>query len=195
MFRYIIPTILILVAIGGFFLLAKPLFGDISLKKSEIKSYDEALNNSKALESLRDSLTQEYNSFSQSDLSRLEKLLPDSVDNIRLILEIEKIAAPYGMVLRDVDYDVYAGQEKNGTPAQSRVSSVKDYGAWNLQFSTQATYNNFINFLKDLEKNLRVVDLVSVEFSSNAGRGATPNSSLPEVYRFNFKLKTYWLKN
>ncbi len=197
MFKYILPIILIGVAIAGFFMLTNPLYQSISLEKEQVASYNEALDNSKALESERDKLTQKYNSFNPEDLSRLQKLLPDNVDNIRLILEIEKIASPYGMVLKDVKYDAMsdsaAVSQTGGIIQGGESSSHKDYGIWNLEFSTQGTYNNFINFIKDLENNLRIVDISSIQFSSNANIGLNP--SLPEAYRYSFKIRTYWLKN
>lgn len=177
----------------------QPLYDGISVKNELIASYDEALNNSKALETERDKLTQKYNSFKPEDLSRLQKLLPDNVDNIRLILEMEKIATPFGMVLKDVKYDVtskintISPVQIAGVIQMGGASSSKNYNIWNLEFSTQATYNNFLNFLKVLEDNLRIVDISSIQFSSNTNLGANP--SLPEAYKYNFKIKTYWLKN
>ena len=197
MFKFILPTILIGAAIAGFFVVVNPLYENVSLKREQVASYDEALNNSKALEAERDKLTQKYNSFYPENLSRLQKLLPDNVDNIRLILEIEKIASPYGMVLKDVKYDV-ANKDAAALQAVSAIqkeetSARKDYDIWNLEFSTQGTYNNFINFTKDLENNLRVVDISSIQFFSNTSAGLNP--SLAEAYKYSFKIRTYWLKN
>ena len=115
MFKYILPIILIGVAVIGFFMFTDPLYKDISSKKNEITSYNEALDNSKALEAERDKLTQKYNLFAIEDLSRLQKLLPNSVDNIRLILEIGKVALPYGMVLKNVKYDVVKKEDTRQT--------------------------------------------------------------------------------
>lgn len=196
MFRFILPIILITAAIAGFFILISPLYNDISLKKGQIASYDEALNNSKALEAERDKLTQKYNSFDPENLTKLQKLLPDNVDNIRLILEIEKIASPYGMVLKDVKYDATSKNDVlvPTTGQEIEKFSRKDYGIWDLEFSTQGTYINFINFIKELEKNLRIVDISSIQFSSSVTTLGL-NPSLPEAYKYNFKIKTYWLKN
>ena len=196
MFRYILPTILIGVAIAGFFLFTNPLYQNISSEREQIASYNEALDNSKALEAQRDQLTQKENSISTDDLSKLQKLLPDNVDNIRLILEIEKVASPYGMVLKDVKYDTANNETtplQTAGVVQGESLSNKNYGVWNLEFSTQGTYNNFVNFIKDLENNLRIVDISSIEFSSNANIGLNP--SLPEAYKYDFKIRTYWLKN
>jgi len=200
MFKYILPTILIAVAVVGFFIITNPLYKEISSAREQVASYNEALDNSKALEAERDKLTQKYNSFDPENLSKLQKLLPDNVDNIRLILEIEKIASPYGMTLKDVKYDVAGDDTKTPqTPGvvQQKTENLsnKDYGVWDLEFSTQGTYNNFISFIKDLESNLRIVDVSSIEFSSNTNPSVGLNPSLPEAYKYGFKIKTYWLKN
>lgn len=197
MFKFILPTILIGAAVAGFFVIVNPLYENISLKREQVASYDEALNNSKALEAERDKLTQKYNSFYPENLSRLQKLLPDNVDNIRLILEIEKIASPYGMVLKDVKYDTAnkdtAIPQAVSALQKEEASARKNYDVWNLEFSTQGTYNNFINFVKDLENNLRIVDISSIQFFSNTSVGLNP--SLAEAYKYSFKIRTYWLKN
>jgi len=143
MFRFITPIILIGIAIAGFFMFTNPLYKNISEIRTQIASYNEALDNSKALEAERDKLTQKYNSIDSENLAKLSKLLPDNVDNIRLILEIEKIASPYGMVLKDIKYDTITKKDNTtGEVIQGGAtvqSSRKDYGIWDLEFSTQGT--------------------------------------------------------
>jgi len=197
MFRFITPIILIGIAIAGFFIFTNPLYKNISESRVQMASYNEALNNSKALEAERDKLTQKYNSIDSENLAKLNKLLPNNVDNIRLILEIEKMASPYGMVLKDIKYDTITKKDDTtGEVIQGGAAiqpSRKDYGTWDLEFSTQSTYNNFVNFIKDLESNLRIIDISSIQFSSNTDAGLGSSSS--EVYKYGFKIKTYWLKN
>lgn len=203
MFRFAAPVILIGLAITGFFVFTIPFYGEITLSKAEVASYNEALDNSKTLEAKRDELTAKFDTFKKPDLDRLQKLLPDSVDNIRLILEIEKIATPYGMVLKDVKYDTIsqnttapvAGAIQGGV---SNTASVQNYGIWNLEFSTQGTYSNFLNFIKDLESNLRIVDISSIQFSSDTSGGPSSlslSTTSSDSYKYGFKIKTYWLKN
>jgi Tfp pilus assembly protein PilO len=196
--RFILPLILIGISITSFFLFVDPFYKEMGTLREKISSYDSALDNSKALEKERDSLIKKSNAFNKDNLEKLSKLLPDSVDNIRLILEIEKIASPYGMVLKDVKYDTVDEKEKAanklvGLQANTQQVARKDYGVWELGFSIQGTYGNFYNFVKDLEKNLRIVDVVSVDFSSNTGVGINP--ALSSIYKYDFRIKTYWLKN
>lgn len=199
MFRFLSPIILVGISVAGFFLFTNPYYKEVVALKDQVDSYNEALNNSKSLEAERDKLTQQYNSIDRNNLVKLERMLPDSVDNIRLILEIEKLAIPYGMILKDVKYDTKTQEEdttlalKNAKTATAEENN-KEYGTWELEFSTQGSYFDFLNFVKDLEKNLRIVDISSVEFSSKTGTGlaATQPSN---NYKYTFTIKTYWLKN
>lgn len=203
MFRFIIPTTLIVISVIGFLTFTNPIFQDVSSLRAQVASYDEALGNSKLLENARDDLTSKSSKITQDNLYRITKFLPDNVDNIRLILEIEKLATPYGMALRDVKYDTAsqnattAGASPTPAPisaSPTSTTSSRDYGVWNLEFSISGSYTNFMSFLQDLERNLRIVDVSSIEFSSDVGAGLTPSTS-PDIYKYSFKIKTYWLKN
>ena len=198
MFKFAVPTILIGLAIAGFFLFTNPLYGDITKLRDQSVSFNEALDNSKSLEAERDKLTEKYNSIDPNNLAKLQKLLPDSVDNIRLILEVEGVASPYGMVLKDVKYDTTTPTATTTTGSAAAKTNSTDYGTWNLEFSTKGTYSNFLNFLEDLEKNLRIVDISSIDFSSDNGAlnaaSSTSSSTSSDTYTYSFKIKTYWLK-
>ncbi len=195
--KFVMPAILIAIAVALFFIFTSPLYNGLSDLRAEVASYNEALGNSKALEDARDQLTAKYNSFSKEDLARLQKLLPESVDNIRLILEIEQLAAPYGMALKNVQYSTedagVAPAGGAGAPAKA-VQSRKGYGVLDLEFTVSGSYDDFIKFLRDLENNLRLVDVSFLEFSSSTGRAVSKTSD-PEIYDYNLKIKTYWLKN
>jgi len=204
MFRFIVPAILIGLSITLSFVFINPLYtgvNGITDLKAQIVSYNDALNNSKSLEAERDKLTQKYNSIDPANLIKLQKLLPDGVDNIRLVLEIEKLAAPYGMTLKDVKYDTISASSKNATDVVTTVKggtepvAKKSYGTWDLQFSTEGSYSNFLYFLRDLENNLRIVDVSSIDFSSDTGPGVNVTSTSSTPYKYNFSVKTYWLKN
>ncbi|MFA6300799.1 MAG: hypothetical protein WC609_00420 [Candidatus Paceibacterota bacterium] len=203
------PIILISASIGIFIILTSPIYNDISTLNAQVASYDTALDNSKALENQRDMLVAKENSISVENMDRLEKFLPQNVDNIRLILEIEEIAKPYGMTLKDIKYDAAADKSTTGNTAGTPVVqggrtaeiAPKDYGIFNLEFSTTGTYVNFVNFTKALESNLRVVDISSISFSSDSfatsgtATGVSTNMNSSEIYKYNFSINTYWLKN
>ena len=202
MMRFIIPIILIGITGSFFFVFTNPIYNDVSALNRDVVSYNGALDNSKMFENERDKLTFKYNLINSDNLIKLKKLLPDNVDNIRLILEIGQIALPYGMVLKDVKYNTIdtntVTTEATGTTIKGGLvaKTSKDYGIFDLEFSISGTYDNFINFTKDLENNLRIVDISSITFSSNtASTGSNPKINSSEIYKYDFKIKTYYLKN
>ncbi len=179
MIRSIIPIILVAIAVSLFFGYIDPTYQNVKKLSVEEDRFNEALNQSKELQGIRDTLLSRYNTFSQIDLDRLGKLLPDHVDNVRLILDIDSIASKYNMRTRNVTVSDVGSEDPNviGTN-QSVVDSVV------LSFSVTATYDNFIRFIKDLEQSLRVVDLVGLSFSATEG----------DAFNFNVSIRTYWLK-
>jgi hypothetical protein len=201
MLRYISSLLLIGIGVAVILLFTNPLYQSIGELKSKQTIYNDALGNSKALENERDKLTAKYSTINPANIVKIKKLLPDSVDNIRLILEIEALAAPYGMAVRDVKYSVAPKDTTEESSSGGVISGGSDrgqsknqnYGSWDLEFSVTSSYNNFLNFTKDLENNLRVVDIVSIDFTSASNMGNSASSS--EIYRFSYKIKTYWLKN
>lgn len=179
MTRLLIPIILITIALGLFFGYIDTTYQNIKELRAEEKTYDEALDQSRELQEVRDALLSRYNTFSQQDLDRLEKLLPDHVDNVRLILDIDSIASNYSMRTRNVTVSTASSEDPNVIGSNnSSVDSVV------LSFSVAATYDNFIRFMKDLESSLRIVDLVGLSFSSTEG----------DAFNFNVSIKTYWLR-
>jgi hypothetical protein len=123
MFRYIAPIILVGVAVAGFFLYAKPLWDESKVIKTEIASYDEALTNADTLERERNSLTQKYNAIDPNLLTRLDKLLPENVDNIRLVLEIGNIAEKHGMELTGISYDSTIDNKKSSKDSKDKTET------------------------------------------------------------------------
>lgn len=195
MFQFIVPTILVAASVLVFVFFTNPTYKDVSAFREQAASYEEALGNAKNLQAVRDQLLAKYNSFTPEDVSRLRKLLPDNVDNIRLILEIQGIASNYGMQIKNVKYDAKkAAGVSSDTPqntAQAR-EQVMPYGVFDMEFSTEGSYTNFVKFVQDMEQSLRIVDITSVTFSSVDG--ATPQNISSNIYKYDFKIKTYWLK-
>jgi Tfp pilus assembly protein PilO len=177
--KSIVPIILVIVSIGVFFAYVSPAYGKIKTLRAEVGQYNEALDNSRELQKLRDGLISKYNTFSPSDVERLEKMLPDTVDNVRLIMDIASIADRYGMSVKNVSVEEETGEESGEIGPDDRP-----YGSMLLDFSVASTYENFEQFLMDLEESLRVVDVVSLSFrSTNSG-----------TYDYSVSLRTYWLK-
>ena len=159
--------------------------------KAQIAQYDEALAKVAELEIVKQKLLDKRKAFSEEDIQRLETMIPDHVDNIGLILELDKIANKYGMTLENVDVDAMpASRGGDIATGDSSIGSGQHYDSLTLRFSTFGTYDDFGTFLQDLEASLRLVDLESLEFSTQE----TVSTKGEATYNYNIAIRTYWLK-
>ncbi|HEY4508002.1 MAG TPA: hypothetical protein VJJ47_03955, partial [Candidatus Paceibacterota bacterium] len=68
--------------------------------------------------------------------------------------------------------------------AQDAASRKQRYGTLSLSFSTTATYGEFADLLRELERSLRLVDVRSIAIKSSPSKR----------YDFSLTLETYWLR-
>lgn len=177
MSKFILPTFLLILSGTLFFLFVDPTYKEIKILKNDFGQYQEALNKSKELRSVRDSLLSKYNAVDFEKIDRLEKLVPDNVNNVRMIMEIDSVASKYGAILRNVAVNLSTEEEGLGR-------STKEHGELKVDLLVEATYENFLLFLGDLSRSLRLIDISNLSFAStNLG-----------TYRFKVSFKTYWLK-
>lgn len=179
--KFITPIILIAVAIGLFFVYINPTYKDVQTARAQQTQLADALDRSRQLQALRDDLLSQYNSFSTDNLERLARILPDNVDNVRLILELDNIASQYGMTLQSVSVEESGGEDETIAQAQSR-----EYDTINVSFTVAAEYQDFLRFIHDLERNVRLVDLNSMQFAAESNVG---------VPTYDVSVTTYWLSD
>lgn len=188
MLRTIISLIGLISAGAVFFLFTQPTYDKVQATALEIQQYDAALEKAAELQARKQELLSRFNAFNQQDVQKLEKLLPDHVDNVRLILDLDSLASKHGLAMQNV---IVAGQEKvDGaqTTAGSIGISRQKYDSLTLTFTTQGTYQTFQAFLADLEMSLRIADLVSLKLTPLEAKGADP------LYSYTISIRTYWLK-
>lgn len=179
MIRSALPIILILASVGLFYTFIDPTYQDTKVLLEQEAKFDEALDKSRELLSIRDTLLAKRNAFTEFDLERLNKLLPDHVDNVRLAFDLDGIASKYNMRVKNIQISEQAGRQGGGVgPDSNPFDSVA------LSFSVAASYEDLLSFLRDLEKSLRIVDVSVLSFSSPSG----------DLYEYQVDLTTYWLR-
>jgi Tfp pilus assembly protein PilO len=198
--RLIFAILSVVLAGGIFFFYTSPTYDKVRVVQAQIDQYNAALDKAAQLQQLKQSLLSRYNAFNPNDLDRLQKLLPDHVDNVRLILDLDNLAARYGLALQNVDVSNSATQTaKSQTAIGAITASSQKYSWLTLKFGTRGTYDTFVRFLNDLESSLRIVDLVSLSISPDSNSSVAPAighvaSPSEPTYVYDITLRTYWLK-
>lgn len=152
--------------------------------QAQVDSYDNALTKSKELIKVRDQLLTKRNALHIEDLQKLGKMLPDNVDNIRLIIDIDNMAAKRGIPLKNVTL----GEISDSTTARDPLAvaeSGSPVGSVALTFTVSTTYENLLALITDLEHSLRIVDIEEISFAVG---------EVSSVIDYTITVRTYWLR-
>lgn len=192
MVKAIFSIVGLAIAGGVFFLYAQPRYDEIRALEVRVGQYDQALQKAAELQQLKQSLLSRYNAFNPVDVERLHKLLPDHVDNVRLVLDLDNLAVLHGMALQNVIVSNAPIEKSAPGSVGGGLGSRQKYDSLTLKFSTRGTYSDFTAFLKDLETSLRIVDLVSLKLQQEPD--PLPQARAEPIYRYDITIRTYWLK-
>lgn len=205
--KSILSIILILAAALLFFFFTKPKIAALRAQQLEVQRLEAAISNAKKLDSRIDALTKVMNSISDADRKKMQIMLPDNVENVKLIIDFDKMLQAMveerGTASR-YKTDGQTGQISIENPKITQATGASQFnsnidssklGVANLSFTVGLTYSDFIEFLNRIEHSKRIMDIESIEFTApdiNATAANTPN--VDPVYTFNISLKTYWLR-
>lgn len=187
--RNVTSLILIIVGIGIYFTVTSSMLADAKAVKATNDRYAVALESAAHLVSLRDDIQRQYNAISPADRDRLDKIVPSSVDNIRLIIDVNSVAVKHGFSLSDIKAVASSNGSKTvpstapGVAAASPIS-VPTLDTVSLSFSATASYNQFVSFLQDLETSLRIMDMSHL----------TITAADTDSYKYDVTLQTYWVR-
>src|SRR3989344_3049762 len=84
-----LALILFAASIWGFLGYIEPRYREVLDLKQEKAKYEEALDNAREVDIIRNKLMADYRGVADSDLERLVKMIPDGVDIVRLFLTID----------------------------------------------------------------------------------------------------------
>lgn len=180
--KLLLPALMILASIVGFFMYTKPLYTVASANNDQLEKVSDALDKAKQLSDIRNRLGEKYKAISPVDLDRIKKMLPDGVENIGLIIELNNIANSKGIEL--LNPTISGGGPTTATTGSA--SDTKKFGTISMSFSVLTTYDKFMEFLEELENSLRLVDVTNLTFSAPDDRTG--------LSTFNVTFQTYWLK-
>ena len=130
------------------------------------------------------------------DRENLEKMLPDNIDNVRLIIDTNAVAARHGLIVKNIKTSA-SGSADNANSA-SKINSapvalvpageimpiIGSYNTMILSFAVSSSYEAFKAFLTDLESSLRIMDISKITLSVSES----------SAYNYDVEIKTYWLK-
>lgn len=190
----ILPTLALMLSVAIFFAYINPTWSEsIAETKTAITANNDALAAAREFEAKKNELASARNNIDPGNLARLEKFLPDSVDNVGLILDVNALAARSGLSLSNLDVTrnelnnaagSVAVAVSSATTAAAPTVRGNPVGSADLSLTAIGTYKALKDFLVGLEKSARLLDV----------RDITVKSSDTGVYNYQMAIRLYWLR-
>jgi hypothetical protein len=170
------PLLLIALSVAIFYWVTYPTYNNIQILRAETTQTESALARAKQAVAKLQEKKDQFALFSDADKQKLQVLLPDRVDNIRWIVDLTNITTRHHGKITDIR----VSDDLNGP--------IAEVGTSDIVFKTSMTYDNFLEFLTDIQKSLKLTDVTSADFQAS---GPTVKGG---VVDYVVNLKTYWLK-
>lgn len=193
MMRFLLPILYVVLAGVVFFMLTQPLLTEINDLRAYKMTLTEGIKNAQAVNARIDELLSDRNQIDPSnsgELERLNKFIPSTVDNVRLIIDINRLATNEGMTLKDITLDTAptgtVQPSARGTSTKTSLPATQNgIQSVTLGFGVSGSYRAFKAFLGELTRSLRVVDVQVLSF---------PSDKELDFYEYRVEVKTYWLQ-
>jgi len=176
------PLILIVLAVGIYFTFTRVKIDEFQVVRAVNAQYETALQNSEKLIKTRDDVLKTYNQIDPVNQDRLDKIVPDNVDNVRLIIDVNGVASRHNIVVKNIKTSTSG--DAAGQPNNTDENSSSEYNTVVLSFDISANYQTFVAFLKDLEASLRILEISKISLK------ATDTG----IFDYTIEAKTFWLK-
>lgn len=175
------PIFALFLAAVLFFAYVNPTWnGTIADTQAAIKSDDAALVSAQEYNKKKEVLAQQYNDMDPTSLKRLNALLPDSVDNVGLILSLNALADSSGLVLSNVDVSAGTSADSSG----SLSANTSPVNSIDLSLAATGSYGSFQKFLDGVERSQRLLDVRNINVT-----GSNTNQ-----YTYQMTIRLYWLR-
>lgn len=169
----------IIISIAVLYALVLPKWDELSVLRAEESKYQDAILKTQQIEQKKNDLLAKFNEVKSEDRARIESLIPDKYDYVRLVSQIDSIGSRYGISIDKVqsrEHDTSVGN------SIGEAAPPKIYKSATISFTFNSTYENFNKFMDDLERSLRILDIKSIRISALEG----------SVYTYDVEIDTYW---
>lgn len=156
--RSLISFLLIGVAAAGWLFIFQPEWTTVRSLRQDVAAVAALRDEIDGLIVKRDELYAQYQAIPAAEVSRLMAVAPESPKTQSMIITLEALAQKSGVTLKQLEFT-------SASPGGIAQESTGAYAVIPLGFGIDGTYDNFLLFLKSVERNARLIDVSDFGFS------------------------------
>lgn len=175
--RFAATVVLAVLTIVVVVFLALPQWRQVDKSRAAIASLRLLHEELQGLAANRDAIISQYNSIPDADLSKLSGIAPSASRMTDMLVALEELTRRGSLTLGQLDF--------SGSPVSTSalaVPSARRYEALHVAIALRGSYENFRDFLKALEHELRLFDTDEINFAVS-GKEASINLKGRIYYR------------
>lgn len=187
--RSITAILSIIIAILIFVFITQPKYAEVLSVRAEIDEYKSATEKYIAFNAKVQELRLKRDSVKVSERDRLSMLIPSSIEDTRILVDIETMATRNNLLLGSVktegdDIDVESLSQGSQTAGGADAKTTgEELRTSEITFEVVGMYADFKNFLRELETSLTLMEVIEIEFTKDESDFDT----------FGLKVRTYAL--
>ncbi|HXK38367.1 MAG TPA: hypothetical protein VJ579_04855 [Candidatus Paceibacterota bacterium] len=171
--RYITAILFSSLAAGLIVAYAYPTYQKIGEQKARQVELQDYIQKASRAQDKINNLDSIYSKFPDGASERMAIMIPESVDDVRLTMDLTNLAASHGLSLA------------NPSIKKLSVDKSSQLQQYDVSFSIEAPYVTFRNFLNDIQYWLQIRDITSLSI--------TPGETLSSPMRISISFVTYAL--
>ncbi|MBA3733410.1 type 4a pilus biogenesis protein PilO [Patescibacteria group bacterium] len=180
-----IPFVVIGLSVGMYFAYIAPTTTEIKVLRENKVAYDNLILKSAELKKKRDSVLQLYNSIPEENISKLNKIIPETFNPVIFANDLNSMVSGYGLTIKD-----FKTNETKTEVRDTLINQPKNqfYKTTAVSFRVEGSYDQFLKFMKDVESSLHLMDVVGLSLRPTGNAGKSDN------FEFNLDVYTYSLR-
>jgi len=178
--RIIGPFLFLAIAVGLYFSAIKPGWQVLQALNEQESRVDEVLLQANRLKDTYERLYTQRTAFSTNNMERLLVMVPDVVDPVRFVMQMDTIAMRHNITVENFSIPNNSGSGKASKTANVVVPLT-------FRFSVNGTYSNLKRFLAEIESSLMVMDvnslsIVPIAYDEESGTSAAIRDNITMTF-------------
>lgn len=183
MIRIFLSIILVILSAFIVFSYALPEYRTTEAHRATLAVLGDVLQKTKDVTDLTANLALSLNGITTGDMSKMDVILPGSVDEIRFVHMLSRVVSGGSVVLKGITI-AETGRDPE-TPVSLVAPAVKKDTVRKIiiNVSFAGSYDDLIRILGDMEKSLMIMDITNLSLAGD-GKGG--------IYDYTITLQSYW---
>ncbi len=164
-YKALVQIALIILSIVLIFVYIKPTFADIAKVQDDVFQYQNAISKASEFNSLLAELSRKERSYSDKDKLSLNTFLPDTVDAVQVMGDLESLFVDYEVKLTSLSVDTEEATKNVDVYLEGETAKVDALPHKDFALSVVDSYSNIKMILSLIESNAYPLEVVSIDMS------------------------------